>query len=292
MRLCELSYASLKLACHDARHGRLAASGAPGQLKECRAIQSRFKRKLAVGTVVLAAVAFAGGAYAATQQPPGNARQAYLDDVAKRLHVTPAELNSALKGAALDQLSAAVKSGRITQAQANALKQRIEGNGHTPGPLLFGLHALRRHMMFGGGIGIGAKLAPVAKYLSLTNAQLRQQLESGKSLAQIAKAQGKSTSGLEQVLTAAVKQRLDKAVANKRITSAQEQKLLSMFSSRIGDLINRTPPKPGTWPHPGMGRGGFGYGSHGGFVRPGRFMPPAGGPAAVPAAPAPTGPTA
>ncbi len=66
---------------------------------------------------------------------------------------------------------------------------------------------------------------------------------SGKSLAQIAKAQGKSTSGLEQAMTAALKQRLDKAVANKRITASQEQKLLSRLSSRIGDLINRTPPK-------------------------------------------------
>jgi hypothetical protein len=254
----------------------------------------------------LAAAAFAGGAYAATQQSSGNARQAFLDDVAKRLHVTPAQLDSALKGAALDQLAAAVKSGRITQAQANALKQRIEGKGNAPGPLLFGPHALRRHMMFGGGIGFGAGLASAARYLGLTNAQLRKQLESGKSLAQIAKAQGKWTSGLQQALTAALKKRLDRAVANKRITSAEEQKLLSMFSARIGDLINRTPPKRlGIWGHPGMGPGGFGYGFHRGFGRPGAFVPPAagggpggfvppaapGGPATAPA-PAPAGPTA
>ncbi len=245
-----------------------------------------------IGAVGVAAVAFAGGAYAATQQSAANARQTFLNDVAKRLNVTPAQLNSALKGAALDQLAAAVKSGRLTQAQANAIKQRIERKG-TVGPLFFGAPGLHRHLLFGvGPVGAHGPLAAAAKYLGLTDAQLRKQLVSGKSLAQIAKAQGKSTSGLEQAMTAALKQRLDTAVANKRITAAQEQKLLSQLSSRISDLINRTPPKnAGPWTHPGFGHGGFGYGLHG--KRAGRFVPPpAGGPAALPTAPAPAGPVA
>ena len=117
-------------------HGRPPASGAPGQLQESPTIQSGFKRKLAIGTVAAAAAAFAGGAYASTKDPSGGSRQAFLTDVAKRLHVTPAQLDSALKGAALDELSAAVKEGRITQAQADALRQRIQKAGaHVPLPL-------------------------------------------------------------------------------------------------------------------------------------------------------------
>ena len=95
------------------------------------------KRKLVIALAVLAAAAFAGGAYASTRDSSTNARQAFLNDVAKRLHVTPAQLNSALTGALQDQLNAAVKAGKLTQAQADKIEQRIKANGGVPffGPL-------------------------------------------------------------------------------------------------------------------------------------------------------------
>ena len=49
-------------------------------------------------------------------------RSEYLNDVAKRLDVSPEKLSGALKGAYLDQLDKAVSDGRLTQAQADALK--------------------------------------------------------------------------------------------------------------------------------------------------------------------------
>src|SRR5205807_4842221 len=95
------------------------------------------KRRLVVGITALAVAAFAGGAFAATKDSHQDPRQAFLNDVAKRLNVSPAQLNSALKGAAADQLDAAVKAGKLTQAEANALKQRIQQNGATA-PVPFG----------------------------------------------------------------------------------------------------------------------------------------------------------
>jgi hypothetical protein len=246
--------------------------------------------------VVLAAAAFAGGAYAAATKPATSPRQALLNDLAKRLHVTRAQLDSALKRAALDDLSAAVKAGRLTQAQANALKQRIENGTAAPFFFGFGAHGFGGHRFFGGPLGAHGPLAAAATYLGLTDAQVAKQLGGGKSLAQIAKARGKSTSGLEQALTAAVKARLDKAVANKRITSAQEQKLLSRLSSRIADLINRAPGRFENADHQRMGRHAFGYHWFGGrFARPGRFAPApgdGGGAAGLAAAPSASGPIA
>ena len=249
--------------------------------------------------VAAAAAAFAGGAYASTKDPGGSSRQAFVNDVAKRLHVTPTQLDSALKGAAIDELSAAVKEGRITQAQANQLMQRIQKAGAPaplPGPRMgaggpgiaggpFG------RPRFGGHRIIHAGMDAAAKYLGLTAAQLRKQLESGKSLADIAKAHHKSTSGLESALTAAVNNRLDKLVANKRITAAREQMILSRVSARIKDLINVTPPAEGKL---GFGRPGFGYHGFGGRFRRGEVPTPKpgakGGPAAFPAtAPPPAG---
>ena len=119
--------------------------------------------------------------------------------------------------------------------------------------------------------GPDAPAVAVAKYLGLTEAQLLKQLQSGKSLADIAKAQGKTTSGLEQAITAAAKTRLDKAVANKRLTAAQEQKLLSGLSARMNDLVNNTQFK-GAKPGLGFARPAFGLGpargDHGGCEVP------------------------
>jgi AraC-like DNA-binding protein len=210
------------------------------------------KRKLVIGGAALALAAFAGGAYAATQNSGPTTRQAFLDDVAKRLHVSPQQLSSALNGAFLDQLQTAVQDGRLTQAQANALGQRLKQKGTAPavpfGLFGFGPRGLQVPGPPGlggpgrfGGIGplagVGA-LPAAASYLGLTDAQLLQRVSSGNSLAQIATAQHKSVSGLEQAMTAAVKTRLDKLVASKVITAAQAQKMLSRLSTRIADEVN------------------------------------------------------
>src|SRR6266508_4207668 len=64
---------------------------------------------------------------------------------------------------------------------------------------------------FGVVVGPGGGPAAVAAYLGLTESELRAQLEAGKSLAQIASAQGKSVAGLEDVMLADAKTHLDKA---------------------------------------------------------------------------------
>ncbi len=221
------------------------------------------KRKLVIGLAALAVAALAGGAYAATQSSTPNTRQAFLNDVAKRLHVTPAQLTAALNGATLDQLQAAVKAGRLTQAQANALEQRLKQKGSATGlPFAPGLGLGPRFARPGGpggpgrpggpggfggpglfrgpgGFGWPLELQGAASYLGLTDAQLFKQLSSGKSLAQIATSKGKTVSGLEHAMTAAIKTRLDKLVSAKVITAAQEQKLLRSLSARLAKAVNQ-----------------------------------------------------
>ena len=81
------------------------------------------------------------------------------------------------------------------------------------------------------------------RYLGLTPAQLRQQLGSGKTLAQIAVAQGRTVAGLENAIYADVQTHLDRAVANGRLTKAQEQTLLARLKSRLDDLVNHAFPR-------------------------------------------------
>src|SRR6476660_4523297 len=83
-----------------------------------------------------AALVVAGGAGVAVAASGANPRgSGFLDSVAKHLGVSPQKLKDATKAAAIDQVNADLAAGRITQAQADALKKRIEaGNGVLGGP--------------------------------------------------------------------------------------------------------------------------------------------------------------
>ena len=99
-----------------------------------------------------------------------------------------------------------------------------------------------------------AALGTVTSYLGITSAQLRTALGSGKSLAQIAKAHGKTADGLVAALVAAAKTRLDKAVTAKHLTAAREKSILSKLQSMFKGLVNGMPR---AWSHK-MQHDGFG----------------------------------
>src|SRR4051812_31388631 len=85
------------------------------------------RRKVLAGSVAALAVTGAGAAVAATQfASPKEESQAVVNDAAKQLGVQPNALSSALKKALENRVDAAVAAGRITTAQGNELKQRIE----------------------------------------------------------------------------------------------------------------------------------------------------------------------
>ena len=72
----------------------------------------------------------------------------------------------------------------------------------------------------------------------MTTAELRTQLEAGKSLATIATDNGKTADGLKAALTTAAKKDLDAAVTAGRLTQAQEDKLLAALPARLDHEIN------------------------------------------------------
>ncbi len=203
-----------------------------------------------------------GGALAASGTfDPAKERQAFLDDVAGRLGVTSSKLDQALKAAAIDRVDAALAAGRITQAQADAMKAAINA-GRLPGGAGPGFRA---GLGVGRGFhGRGDVFGAAATYLGVTEAQLRAQLSSGKSLADIAKAQGKSVAGLEQALLSDAQSKLDQAVAAGRLTSDQRDRMLAGLKAHIDALVNRTPSAS---PPQGAFGDGFRF-APGGFRRP------------------------
>ena len=202
-------------------------------------MRAPFSKKLVTAITGIVLLGGAGGAIAATQGSSDGLRQAYLNDLANKLGVSSTTLTNDMKAALEDQISAAVAAGKLTPAQGDALKQRIEqsnglpliGGGFAHGGLGLGLR--------GGGLRVG--LSAAAQYLGVSEATLRSDLAAGKSLAQITTSiPDKSLSELESAITAAAKTRLDQAVSGGRITSQQEQQYLSNLSSELGSLVQRT----------------------------------------------------
>lgn len=207
-------------------------------------MEKNLKRKIAAGTAALLAVAGGGAAIAATQLSPKQESQTVLNDAAKELGVSASDLSAAIKGALEKRVDAAVAAGRLTKEQGNDLKQRIESGdfpllGFGPGPGGF-----EHHEMLGG-------LDAAAAYLGLSEDQLRAQLESGKSLAEVAKAKAKSVDGLIDALVADAKKHLDEEVAEGHLTKSQAEQMLSRLEDGIRALVNGE--RPHILPGPGFG---------------------------------------
>src|SRR5207302_6154275 len=130
-------------------------------------------------------------------------------------------------------VDAALAAGRITKDEAQAMKDAIN-SGRVPLGPGFGVHV--------EGHAGGHFLDAAATYLGLTEAQLRTQLESGKSLADVAKAQGKSVDGLKQAILSQVQSKLDQAVKDGELTTAQRDQMLADLKAHIDDLVNGTMP--------------------------------------------------
>jgi hypothetical protein len=144
-------------------------------------------------------------------------------------------LIAALVKAAEDHLAADVAAGRLTQAQADerkaTLTERVtdfvnkvppargEGEGdHGPGRP--------------GHPGIRAELSVVAKTIGITEADLRSQLESGKSIAAIA---GDKTDEVIAALKADCEAKLDQAVKDGKLTQAQGDRA----KQRLAEMAKR-----------------------------------------------------
>jgi hypothetical protein len=189
------------------------------------------KAKIMVGAAAVLAAAGGSVAVASSQSgSPSEESQAVIDDAAKQLGIPSSKLSDALKKALSDRVDAAVAAGRITKAEGDALKQRITANGV---PLFGGLRHGFGHLRLGG-------LESAAAYIGMTEAQLRTELEGGKSLAEVATTHGKSVDGLVNALYADATKKLGDAVSAGRLTKAQETEMLGTLKERITNMINRT----------------------------------------------------
>jgi len=214
-----------------------------------------------MAALALSAALVAGGTgvaiAAVSEDDHEKPEQAILDDAAKRLNVTPDKLRDALAAAQDAQLDRAVEDGDLTQKQSDAIRAARKQSGHVLG----GPHALRlrggRPRLQGGGPGAGfghgrgplgrelrlGILAGLADALGTTRQQLVDELRDGKSVADVAKANGRSLDDVGKALEATAKAKLDKAVEDGDLTRRQADRLLSRLGEKIDALKSGEPLK-------------------------------------------------
>jgi polyhydroxyalkanoate synthesis regulator phasin len=191
-------------------------------------------QKIAVGGALVLAVSGAGGAVAATKlRTPEQESRAVLNDVAGQLGVTPERLSNAFKTALKNRIDQAVKDGHLTQAEATRMKAAIDRESV---PMLgpgfgFGHGGPRLHREHHG-------LEAAAKYLGMTEAALRTQLQSGKTLAEVAKDRNKSVDGLVTALVAEKKARIEQAVKDGHLSQAQADELVAGIKEHVSAMVN------------------------------------------------------
>lgn len=208
------------------------------------------KGKLLAATAIAAVLA--GGAVAAVtaagEGPLGHATSAgraehhrgdsNLAIAARYLGSSPTQLQSELgSGKTLAEIADAT-SGKSAAGLIEALVKAKEARLAAATAKL--PERVAREVNATGGRGRGSV---AAHYLGLGAPQLRSELSSGKSLAQIADATaGKSAAGLIEAIVSAHKARLAAQVNAGTLTTSQENARLAAVTSKVTARVNRVHP--------------------------------------------------
>jgi hypothetical protein len=223
----------------------------------------RRTRIAALTTAGILAAAGTGVAVATTtSDDPKERENAILADAAKQLNVEPSELRDALSDAENAQLDADVKAGRLTQEQADAIKERREDLGTVLGPGGFLHHGDRPGIGFAMKFGAGDPVElfdSAAKALGISRDELVDRLQDGDSLEEIAKAEGKSVDAVRKAVESEVTESLDKAVEDGDLTGEQADRLRENLDEMIDNLGDFRLPRfdRGELRLPGGDRGDF-----------------------------------
>jgi hypothetical protein len=149
---------------------------------------------------------------------------AYLDHLAKQLGVTRAKLDASALAAAKATVQDQVTSGKITQAQADKIEARLPATGVCSA-------AIGELGRTRATLATSSYLTAAAAALGVTEAELKADFKKGQSISLIAAAKNLSEADFKSKVVAALKPKLDAAVAAKTITQAQEDAQLAKLQA-------------------------------------------------------------
>ena len=188
-----------------------------------------------------------------------------IADVAKAKNIDIATVKAALLTEVKAHIDAEVAAGKHTAAEVAAELAKVTSRIDTM-LTTAGLPA-RGPQRMGGKGGHEGKGGPgrfmsdaLAKVFKLTTTELKTQLHSGKSLADIAKAQSVDIADVKTALTSDFSAHLAEEVTSGEHTQAEADAKLAQFKTNLDTMVNRVGPAGGMR---GEGRGPGGHGPMG-----------------------------
>jgi hypothetical protein len=190
---------------------------------------------LAGGALTFAVLAIGGTASA--QEGPGANGSRFVELLAQKLGISVDQLKTASTDARNQLVDELLAAGTITQAQADKMKSADIGAGFgfhiggRGGPGAFGVR----------GVKLAVDVAQITADLSKISIDVvKQELQQGKSFAQIAAEHGSSRDALKSAVIAAHTKALQERVASGQITQAQADKMAAELSEHVDQLIDHT----------------------------------------------------
>ena len=188
-----------------------------------------------------------------------------IADVAKAKNIDLATVKAALLAEAKAHIDAEVAAGEHTAAEGAAelaeVTSRIDTMLTTAGLPARGPHGEGGEGGHEGKGGPGRFMSDaLAKVLKLTTTELKTQLHSGKSLADVAKSQSVDIADVKTALTADFSVHRAEEVTSGEHTQAEADAKLAQFKTNLDTMVNRVGPAGGMR---GEGRGPGGHGPMG-----------------------------
>ena len=232
------------------------------------------RKRLAISlgalVLVLASLYFVGTALADTPTPTANGtiqktsyRQVFVEKLAAALGVDVTTLQARVKDAEKATVDQAVANGDLAQNKADQIKTEIDSS---QSGILPGLGMLNgKGKAKGRGLGVVQQARglignvadkAIADKLGLSQGQLKQQLRSGKSLEDLARAKGLAVQDLYNAAADAVQARLDVMVKNGKLAQARENEIVqAVREGRLTglDILPKAPPRPAATATPSRG---------------------------------------
>ena len=165
----------------------------------------------------------------------------FLTHFSADLNMSQVALNAAYQKAIGETLADQVKSGKLTQARADAIKQRLAGKPPC---------AIAARLQPPPGLGAfrPALMSAAASALGISDQTLKADLRKGMTLSQIAVAQHVTEAQFRDRLIAKLKPVLDAAVTNKKLTPAREQAIIKRLQTGPIPLWDKPIRKPSATP--------------------------------------------
>lgn len=211
------------------------------------------QKLILTGAAAVSAAGIIGGSLAFAQSSPQTQVDSFVTSLAGNLGVSEDSLESALQQTSMDLIDEAEATGEITAERAAQLRAQVEAGENLVMPSAG---------MRGGHRGAGhVDSEALAGFLGITSDELRTELQSGATLAEIAEGRGQSREELKAFLTSEQEADLAEKVTAGTLTQAEADEKLAGFTANLDSIVDSTRPAPAGGPggHGGHGgRGGIG----------------------------------